>query len=782
MTTASDTRIGTTLAGYRIERLLGRGGMSVVYLAEDLRLGRRVALKLLAPELAADERFRERFLRESRVAASLDHSNVIPIYEAGEAEGLLYIAMRYVEGTVLKAIIRDEAPLPPAEALQLVAQAAGALDLAHSRGLVHRDVKPGNILLAEEGGRGAARHVYLSDFGLTKQATSESGLTETGHFVGTAEYIAPEQIEHGEVGGWSDVYALTCVLFECLTGEPPFRRDSLMAMLWAHVHDAPPAATERQPGLPNAIDAVLARGLAKSPRDRYGTCAELVAGARAALRLGEPAVAPPSLLVRLARRPALALGGLALAAALVALALGLLLIAREDESAAEPTVALEVDSLQRIDPADGRLAATVPLGSVVSRVAVGGGSVWALDLAGRYRRVDATRNTLAGTGTTAGSPTGISVGFGSVWIVNLEGSTATTGTVTQVDPRTGRTTRAIPVTVAQRVPREPTFSDIVADPAARALWVASPFSLTLKRIRPSLGTLEATVPVGAGPPRRVAAGEGAVWATTAFELVRVDPDRNAVAARVPLPFDPRDVAAGAGAIWIVNGTGDAVWVLDPATNRVVDRIPVGLEPMAVAVGAGSVWVANRRDGTVSRIDPRRGSVTATIHVGGSPQDVAVGPSGVWVAVHSGFAGADGKLNEREYLAAVEAITSEALRLAASAFEPLYRNLRARALIRLDFGRLPPRLGHEVVEINRAQIGELSKLEPPPRFTADHRRYLAGLRDLGRLHAQLAAVLERGQNPKADRVVNEINTEVIALRAAVSPEFRDVLPYTPLSCC
>ena len=251
---------------------------------------------MLAPELAEDERFRERFLRESRLAASIDHSNVIPIYEAGEAEGLLFIAMRYVEGTDLKELLATEHKLEPARALAILDQVASALDAAHARGLVHRDVKPANILLdAQED-----NHVYLSDFGLTKQASSESGLTQTGQFMGTADYVAPEQIEREPVGPATDEYALACVLYECLSGRAPFRSDSLMGTLWGQVHDQPPPVSD-------ALDPVFATGMAKDPADRYPTCRELVQTGRAALGLsGEtpaPAVRAPAAVAEATRVP-----------------------------------------------------------------------------------------------------------------------------------------------------------------------------------------------------------------------------------------------------------------------------------------------------------------------------------------------------------------------------------------------------------------------------------------------------------------------------------------------
>ena len=232
--------------------------MSVVYLAEDPRLGRKVALKLLTSELAENARFRERFLRESRLAASLDHPNVIPVYEAGEVDGLLYIAMRYVEGTDLRQLIAGEGSLEPTRAVAILEQVADALDAAHERGLVHRDVKPANVLLD---GRERA---YLSDFGLTKQATSESGITETGQFVGTVDYVAPEQIQREPVSAQTDVYALGCVLYECLAGEPPYRSDSMPGTLFAHISADPPRPSDARPELPR--------------RDRRGRSASLGEG------------------------------------------------------------------------------------------------------------------------------------------------------------------------------------------------------------------------------------------------------------------------------------------------------------------------------------------------------------------------------------------------------------------------------------------------------------------------------------------------------------------------
>jgi serine/threonine protein kinase len=278
LATTVGLEVGCALAGYRIERLLGRGGMSAVYLAHDLRLGRKVALKVLAPDLSLDEGFREEFGRESRRVASLDHSGIVPIYEAGEEDGVFFIAMRYADEGDLGTLVRRDGPLEPRRALEIVSQTATALDLAHARGLVHRDVKPANILLAREDGASRGDHVYLSDFGLSG-APSEIGLADIG-FSGTANYVSPEQIARHPVGARGDVYSLGCVLYESLTGEVPYRSHSSLAILWAHVHDPPPSASRRRPELPEAIDAVLAKAMAKDPGDRYEGCRQFVAAAR----------------------------------------------------------------------------------------------------------------------------------------------------------------------------------------------------------------------------------------------------------------------------------------------------------------------------------------------------------------------------------------------------------------------------------------------------------------------------------------------------------------------
>lgn len=275
-------RPGAVIAGYRLEERIGRGGMAVVFRAVDERLGRPVALKILSPGLTADNAFRIRFINESRAAAAVEHPHIIPVYEAGETAGMLFIAMRYVRGGDARSLLRRLGPLPADRAWGIVSQVAAALDAAHRRGLVHRDVKPGNMLL--DAGSGLADHVYLTDFGISKQSQS-AGLTITGQILGTLDYAAPEQIEGREVDGRTDLYSLACSVFELLGGTPPFRRSQGTALIYAHLSAQPPPVTASRPDLPPATDRVIAMAMAKAAADRYASCAEFAADLGRALRL-----------------------------------------------------------------------------------------------------------------------------------------------------------------------------------------------------------------------------------------------------------------------------------------------------------------------------------------------------------------------------------------------------------------------------------------------------------------------------------------------------------------
>src|SRR5262249_9293861 len=404
MSVSTDPRIGSDFLGYRIEALLGRGGMSVVYRARHTALERNVALKLLAPELAEDVRFRERFLRESKLAASLDHPSIVPVYDAGEFEGQLYIAMRYVEGSDLKQLLRERGVLEPSRALELLGQLADALDFAHARGLVHRDVKPSNALLDTH------QHAYLADFGLTKSASERSAITVTGRIMGTVDYAAPEQIEGKPINGRADVYSLGCLLLECLTGDVPFPRDSELAVLWAHVHEPPPKVAAYP-----AIDPVLAKALAKEPGKRFATCRELIDEARKALGLQDVVVIRD-------RRPLLLVvaGGLLAAGALAA---GLVLAFTGGGNAPKADLTVRGNTVVRIDTATGKVIGVTPVGKGPEAVAVGGGTVFVHNWTdGTVSKLDlltgSVRDTVGLPGSAPPHPARtIAADAGGAWVV-----------------------------------------------------------------------------------------------------------------------------------------------------------------------------------------------------------------------------------------------------------------------------------------------------------------------------------------------------------------------------
>jgi CHASE2 domain-containing sensor protein/predicted Ser/Thr protein kinase len=270
---------GDTLGDYRVDELLARGGMGVVYRATQVSLDRKVALKVIIPELADDVNYRARFKREALAAASIDHPNVVPVYEAGEEGGLVFLAMRFIDGVDLRTLLKKEGPLPPARAAAIIAQVSAALSAAHARGLVHRDVKPANVLIDQSAGD----HAYLTDFGLTRRTGSGSEMTQEGTMMGTLDYIPPEQINGQDVDARADVYALGCVLYELVTGRVPFERDSEVAKLFAHVSSEPPSAREHRPELSEQVDEVIRRAMAKRPQDRYPSAEEFARAATAAL-------------------------------------------------------------------------------------------------------------------------------------------------------------------------------------------------------------------------------------------------------------------------------------------------------------------------------------------------------------------------------------------------------------------------------------------------------------------------------------------------------------------
>ena len=272
--------VGSTFAGHRIDAIAGRGGMGVVYRATDITLDRPVALKLLAPSLARDRVFRARFERECRLAAALDHPHVVQIFHAGVERGALYLTMRYIEGTDLRALLAEEGRLEPRRAVAIIAQVADALGAAHGRGLVHRDVKPANVLIATRAGH---EHAFLTDFGITMDRAAGTDLTNTGFAVGTADYMSPEQARGSSIDARADVYALGCVLYRALTGAVVYDKDSDVEKMWAHIHEPPPDLLGIRPELPPSLGDAVERALAKLPGDRQQTAGELAHEALAAV-------------------------------------------------------------------------------------------------------------------------------------------------------------------------------------------------------------------------------------------------------------------------------------------------------------------------------------------------------------------------------------------------------------------------------------------------------------------------------------------------------------------
>ena len=467
---------GTLIVDYRVEAVLGRGGMSVVYLVEDLRLKRHVALKLLTPTLAEDARFRERFLSESELAASLDHANVIPIYEAGEADGHLYIAMRYVEGSDLKARLGD-GPLSAEETVAIAQQIGGALDAAHERGLVHGDVKPSNVLIDGHG------HVYLADFGLTKRLGDERLTAGDDQLMGTIDYVAPEQIRGEPVDGRADIHSLGCLLYECLTGRQPFKRGNDAAVLYAHLEDEAPATG-------TAADPVIAKALAKEPDQRYQTGAELTEAVRDALGVeGErrgrwlPALVLVSLLA-------------------VAVAVAALVMLRNGGPAAVPH-----GELVRIDPESNRVAGSVSVGADPTGVAADPSSIWVTTLAdGNAWRVDPAYLRTSSV-PTDGSPIGVAAHGGSAFVVDsvsgaYGGGSGGLGLVTEISDQDGRAIHSI---------RTGTGLAIADGPAG--LWVTRQADVArLALVSPVVGAVGQKIPIRSNwSMTGLAVGAGGVW-------------------------------------------------------------------------------------------------------------------------------------------------------------------------------------------------------------------------------------------------------------------------------
>jgi len=623
----ADLALGDEVAGYRIDARLARGGMGVVYRATHLGLDRPVALKVIARELAGDASFRDRFLRESRLAARLDHPAVIPVFDSREVDGELIVAMRLVEGGDLRGLIDREGPLSPERATALLGQVAEALDAAHAAGIVHRDVKPHNVLV--EGDR-----AYLSDFGLAK-SIEDSGASAAS-VVGTAAYMSPEQWRGEPVGPAGDVYSLGCVLYEAVTGIVPYARA-----------DADPETTPR---LPAGLEAAIERATAPRSADRFATAGELIAAARA----GEGSAERPTQTLSASdprrtlpprssfgpssgpkddraagggpkddrgagrgagqarRRWALLAGG---AVVLVAAAIAAVLLATSGSSGphvsapvaiGQPPLRIAAGSekiwvlsepegtLTRIDAeTDEVLGAPIDLGVGVAAVAVGGGSVWVSDAStGELLRVDDESGRVTQRIHVGGHPGPLAYGGGRIWVADKDGAG-----ITAVNAKGGRVVR-------RRL--GPHTAPLRLATGAGGLWVSSAATGQVHRI--DLGTFAPGPPIRAGRrPAGITVAAGLVWVADARSgsVTRLDPAlQGASGAPIPVGEHPGGIDAGPNLLWVTLAGEDAVRRLElPSGQPNGGMITVGPEPAAVAVGTTAVWVVNDGDGTVTRIEP-----------------------------------------------------------------------------------------------------------------------------------------------------------------------------------
>jgi YVTN family beta-propeller protein len=618
---SQDTRIGSAIAGYRIESLLGRGGMSVVYLATQEFPKRNVALKLLAPELVDEPGFRERFIRESNAAASLDHPNVIPIYGAGEEDGVLWIAMRYVDGTDLAHLIQEFGPLAADRTVHIVEQVASALDAAHEIGLVHRDVKPGNVLLTK------SDHAYLTDFGITKRREAGTEFTKTGDFLGTGDYAAPEQIKGEAVDGRADVYSLGCVTYECLTGKPPFPREAEVAVLYAHVHDPPPKVTAMRPDLPAAVDEALAKAMAKRADRRYASAEGLAAALLRELGLAAGQAATPT-------RPRRRIWPWAVAApAVLVIAVALVIVFASGSPSKAPFVP-GPNTVAMIDAATNTIVDGVDLGQGADPKGISYDpttkEVWVANFGARtVTGIDPVTHAASPGYGVGGSPTAIATREGEVWIANgFEG----TNTVSVFDPKLRQITGSMPGVEGP--------SGIAI--GSGSVWVTGNDSGAVYKIDPSAKQVQATIslktPSSDDPgPTGIAYSAAGIWVAESLTpyVARIDPQSDQVVAPVSLSAGhPTALAVDSRDVWVTSQQQSTVTEIDTRTNQITATFSVGAGPTAIVVTSDAVWVACSGARQVWRIDPKTHRPIQKIDVNGSPQGLAVVDGRIWVTVSS----------------------------------------------------------------------------------------------------------------------------------------------------
>ena len=659
---------GDVFADHRIEGLAGRGGMGVVYRATQLGLERTVALKLITPALAEDADFRRRFVAESKAAAAIEHPNVVPIYHAGEHDGVLFIVMRYIDGPDLRALVRAEGRLDAKRAAHIVAQVGSALDAAHRHGLVHRDVKPANVLLAGD------EQAYLTDFGLTKRVATSAQATVSREnvWVGTLGFVAPEQIRGERVDARTDVYALGCVLVYAVTGAAPFVRESDEATLWAHLNAPPP--TEQ---LPWQFASVVARALSKDPGDRYPSAGDLGRAAQAAAGTGvaatperaiargpaappgedetvairqdhategdethsapnvaggaissrgddsAPAAAPERSRTRLARRR------VTLAAACLLAATGLAALVAGARDVPTEGIRATTAPSRTAGPHQTIVDAPVHVASPLS-LAVAAGRLWVGGRSPRLRIYDA----LSGKALSGGPYVGVgshalAYGAKSIWDINT-----TTNRLVRISARNAR--RIANATVDLAVPG----IAIVVATGARAVWVGvrNRSMITNRRnesvVRVDPSTYDRTPIIVPAGVQDIAVDQRSLWVTNraASTVTQISTSTLKITNVIRVGRQPTGIAVGAGAVWVAARGDDALTRINPRTHQ-TRTIRLKAAPDRVAVGGGAVWVTSRAASLLLRIDPRSTKITERISTGYDPVAVDVAPARtIWLAL------------------------------------------------------------------------------------------------------------------------------------------------------
>ncbi len=664
--------VGEEFAGYRLLSVLGRGGMSIVFRAENPRLGNVIALKVLDPVLASDDIFRTRFLEESRIVASMNHPNVIPIHDMGSADGLLYIAMRCVTGTDLRQMLKKRGRLQPETAVFLLDQAARALDAAHRRGLVHRDVKPGNLLV-ERGNDGSdPDHLYLADFGITKHLGGRTGLTSTGAFLGTIDYVAPEQIRGISVLGLADQYSLGCVLYESLTGRVPFEKDLDAAIIWAHVEESPAMPTVFRPDLPPAVDEVFARVLAKNPDDRYASCKDFMTAAREALGpMADPPSGAGSLPMRLPRSgpppyPAEPESGAYLGAQYGpppgAYPGGQYGPAAEayppTELAHEPADAYQADAYQAPTANWTSIAAPPPLppaGQPVPPVPPrppGG------EQRGRRRGrgwlVAAALLVLVAGGTAAGVTVALTGGHGSPSAGGAKTPAATSknAAATPTGAAGAGGSVAVPAVAGKiQIGQNPSYIQVA--PNGQFAYIADPGAGTVTVLNTATDLVSGTIDIPQGPPQFVSFSPDSRTAyisvyntkSSVHLIAFIDTATSTVTSTVSVDNftpGPSTTSPDGRYLYVPNhntamsgANENVVDVIDTASKQLIGKIAVPANPHWVAFDKnGRFYTTDHMSAMVTVLDASTNGIIGEIPVGETPHSEAVSPDGSRLAVTS----------------------------------------------------------------------------------------------------------------------------------------------------